>query len=94
MRSAVSYIEWVSNQETAYLHRQTGEIIFLFRDEETAESWWGPPTVPDHRANRERREAGPHDWITIPKNRNWRYVDEDDFIREIFEEHGYLPQRT
>lgn len=76
-------------EETGYLNRRTGEIVFVVDGELKAEAWYGPDVASDAVFDRAAVAASPEDWIEIPKYvRGFDGDNEEAFIHRFLQEHG------
>jgi hypothetical protein len=84
MLSAVDVPHVGGPQETAYINRRTGEIVFLTETAREAEEWWGAEAAADMVRERRAVENRPGDWVEIPKLHGVGDDEErvGDFLRE------------
>jgi hypothetical protein len=73
-------------QETAFLHRMTGQIVFLTQDEGHAEVVCLTAEVAAGVFHRTSLDSFPDKWIQIPKCPS--EGNEEEFIRGFLAEHG------
>lgn len=75
---------------TGFLHRRTGEILFVYEEERAVAGFMGEEHVADAVFDRATVEAAPEDWVEIPKYdwREWGRHQEEEFLREFFQEAG------
>jgi hypothetical protein len=80
-----------THPDQAYLHRRTGEIVFVAETAAEAERY-GVPRL-ETAACRAAIERRPSDWLAIPEYLGSWYDDElDDFIRAFLQEQGIEPE--
>jgi hypothetical protein len=73
-------------EETAFLHRTTGQIVFLTENEGDADTVCVTTEVIAGGFDRAGVDNSPDKWIEIPKCHT--AGNEEEFIREFLAEHG------
>lgn len=66
-------------EDTAFLHRTTGKIVFLHENEGDTEAWQGTDVAIDSVFDRASIDNSPDEWIEIPKCHT--EGNEEEFIR-------------
>jgi hypothetical protein len=72
---------------TGFLHRTTGEIVFISECEGETAAWFGTDVAVDEVFDRARIDTAPDEWVEIPKHYG-DAEDEDVFIQQFLSEHG------
>jgi len=61
--------------ETGYLNRKSGEILFVFANDEDAEDCFGCSAA-ENASFRARIAANPEEWIEVPRNVHLPFIHE------------------
>ena len=82
---------------TGYLHRRSGQIVFVFEDEERADGWVGNEAMVDAGFTAAIIAEAPDDWVKIPTydrppGVRHEEIDLDPFIAEFFKDNGIEAQ--
>lgn len=80
--------------QTFHLDRQTGEVLWIYENDEDAEDVVGIPPE-ENRALRERVDADPERYLDIPSLEGWNYNEMlRDFLRSDWTEDEERWQRA
>jgi hypothetical protein len=76
--------------DKAFLHRGTGEIVFIYENVGDAEAMVGKDAAIDGVFDRTHIDASPDEWLEIPKfaSRFDGCGNEEAFIQRFLQEHG------
>ena len=82
-------------QDTGFLNKRTGEIVFVPDNEGQHAAWCGEDVAVDAVFDRAAVEANPSEWLEIPKipgHPACHDIDRDEHIRDFLREHGIEPE--
>ena len=75
-------------RDTGYIHRRTGEIVFVYGRERDVAIYMGDDWVAETALYYPTAAASPDEWIEIPKYHGCR-AGADDFVAGFLSEHDF-----